>query len=102
MGIILMIAAKCKTFQFALRTASPKKSACQNTKAIPQKHISVNANNSGTSIELNQILKDLSDRWDKVEDKTSVLLYGGGSLVLLWLATTIVSSIGNIPLLPKL
>merc|ERR1712093_8879 len=98
---ILMIAAKCKTFKFASRTAYSKRSACQ-TKATPQKHIMVNANNSGTSIELNQILKDLSDRWDKVEDKTSVLLYGGGSLVLLWLATTIVSSIGNIPLLPKL
>merc|ERR1712149_161275 len=62
----------------------------------------VSANKSETSTEISQIVKDLSDRWDKVEDKTSVLLYGSGAIVLLWLASTIVGSVSNIPLLPKL
>merc|ERR1712224_1107299 len=62
----------------------------------------VRTNKSESSVEIGQILKDLSDRWDKVEDKTSVVLYGSGAIVLLWLASTIVGSVGNIPLLPKL
>merc|ERR550514_838712 len=74
----------------------------------PQAHLTlrwpvmVSANKSETSVEVGQIVKDLSDRWDKVEDKTSVVLYGSGAIVLLWLASTIVGSVSNIPLLPKL
>merc|ERR1712093_561667 len=62
----------------------------------------VRSNKSESSIEISRVLKDLSDRWDKVEDKTSVVLYGSGAIVLLWLASTIVGSVSNIPLLPKL
>merc|ERR1712224_584928 len=60
------------------------------------------SNKSESSVEASQILKDLSDRWDKVENKTSVVLYGSGGVVLLWLASTIVNSVSSIPLLPKL
>merc|ERR1711939_1109057 len=69
---------------------------------IKQKPIKIKANKSESSVEISQVLKDLSDRWDKVEDKTSVVLYGTGAIVLLWLASTIVGSVSNIPLLPKL
>merc|ERR1712023_485814 len=62
----------------------------------------IRSNKSESSVEASQILKDLSDRWDKVEDKTSVVLYGSGAIVLLWLASTIVNSVSSIPLLPKL
>ncbi len=37
-------------------------------------------------------------QWDKVENKTSVIVYGAGSIVVLWLAATIVGALNNIPL----
>merc|ERR1712017_12079 len=66
------------------------------------RNVMIFADKSETSLEIEQVVKDLSDRWDKVEDKTSVILYGSGAIVLLWLASTIVGSVSNIPLLPKL
>ncbi|XP_021669036.2 protein CURVATURE THYLAKOID 1D, chloroplastic isoform X2 [Hevea brasiliensis] len=36
------------------------------------------------------------------EDTYSILLYGGGALVALWLALSVVSAIDSIPLFPKL
>merc|ERR1712139_80479 len=67
-----------------------------------QRLMILRTNKSESSVEISQVLKDLSDRWDKVEDKTSVVLYGSGAIILLWLASTIVGSVSNIPLLPKL
>ncbi|KAI4314408.1 hypothetical protein L6164_027320 [Bauhinia variegata] len=36
------------------------------------------------------------------DDTTSILLYGGGAIVALWLTSTVVSAIDSIPLFPKL
>merc|ERR1719191_1473274 len=62
----------------------------------------VRTGKTGNSVDVDQVVKDLSDRWEKVEDKTSVILYGSGSVILLWLASTIVGAISSFPLLPKL
>lgn len=37
-----------------------------------------------------------------MEDKPSAILYAGGAVVLLWLASTVVGAVNAIPLLPKL
>ncbi|KAK1376686.1 hypothetical protein POM88_032879 [Heracleum sosnowskyi] len=40
--------------------------------------------------------------WDAVENKSIVLLYGGGALVGVWLSATLVGAINSITLLPKI
>ena len=40
-------------------------------------------------------------QWDKVENKTSVIVYGAGGIVVLWLAATIVGALNNIPLVRR-
>ena len=40
-------------------------------------------------------------QWDKVENKTSVVVYGAGSVVTLWLASTIVGALNGIPLVSE-
>nr|QIB03064.1 curvature thykaloid 1A protein [Oliveria decumbens] len=40
--------------------------------------------------------------WDAVENKSTVLLYGGGAIVGVWLSATLVGAINSIPLLPKI
>lgn len=47
-------------------------------------------------------LNPISPQWDAVEDKPSALLYAGGAVVLLWLASTVVGAVNAVPLLPKL
>jgi len=41
-------------------------------------------------------------QWDAVEDKPTVLLYGGGAIVALWLTSVVVGAINAVPLLPKI
>ena len=37
-------------------------------------------------------------QWENTENKTSVVLYGVGALVTLWLSGTIVGAVNNVPL----
>jgi hypothetical protein len=37
-------------------------------------------------------------QWDKVENKTGVVLYGVGAFILLWFSSTLVSALNAIPL----
>merc|ERR1719158_772465 len=72
------------------------------TVSYARQFVRVCADKTDTSADVDQVVKDLADRWDKVEDKTSVILYGGAAIVLLWLSSAIVGAVNNIPLLPKL
>merc|ERR1712187_199649 len=55
-----------------------------------------------SAASLDQILENVSDRWNKLEDKTSVILYGSLALVAVYFVSAIVGAINNIPLLPEL
>eukprot|EP00210_Caulerpa_lentillifera_P006805 g6504.t1 len=48
-----------------------------------------------------KLLKNVQDKWDNVEDKTTFLIYVGGSVFVFFLGTSVVSAFDNIPLLPK-
>lgn len=37
-------------------------------------------------------------QWDRVENKTSVVLYGAGGIVLIWFSSTLVTALNSIPL----
>jgi len=58
--------------------------------------------NALKDIDSEQILKDLSERWDAVEDKTAFTLYAGGAVVALYFANSILATVNAIPLLPGL
>ncbi|XVF80167.1 hypothetical protein PTKIN_Ptkin15bG0049400 [Pterospermum kingtungense] len=55
-----------------------------------------------TSIDAGDLFTDLKEKWDKVENKSTVLLYGGGAIVAVWLSSILVSAINSVPLLPKI
>jgi hypothetical protein len=43
-------------------------------------------------------LQDLQTAWDKVENKPQVALYGAGAVFALFLTTTVINAINNVPL----
>ena len=65
----------------------------------PRRPVAVRAQND---VDVDAIVKDLQTKWDGVENKTSVIVYGAGAVVLLWLASSVVSAVNAVPLLPKL
>ena len=44
----------------------------------------------------------MKEKWDALENKSTVLLYGGGAIVAIWLSSILVSAINSVPLLPKI
>ncbi|KAG0456164.1 hypothetical protein HPP92_023952 [Vanilla planifolia] len=57
---------------------------------------------TATSIETDELLADLKQKWDSIENKSTVFLYGGGAVVGIWLSSTLIGAINSVPLLPKL
>ncbi|KAG9132533.1 hypothetical protein Leryth_008455 [Lithospermum erythrorhizon] len=53
-------------------------------------------------VDTNELIDDLKQKWDAVENKSTVLLYGGGAIVAVWLSSTLVGAINSVPLLPKI
>ncbi|KAG6523807.1 protein CURVATURE THYLAKOID 1A, chloroplastic-like [Zingiber officinale] len=59
------------------------------------------ASSDESSASVDDVIADLKAKWDSLEDKSTVLLYGGGALVALWLSSIVVGAINSVPLLPK-
>ncbi|KAK7338007.1 hypothetical protein VNO77_18602 [Canavalia gladiata] len=57
---------------------------------------------TSASVDANELFTDLKQKWDAVEDKSTVLLYGGGAIVAVWLSSVLVGAINSVPLLPKI
>ncbi|KAL0426079.1 UNVERIFIED_CONTAM: protein CURVATURE THYLAKOID 1A, chloroplastic [Sesamum radiatum] len=55
-----------------------------------------------SSIDTNELFSDLKEKWDAVENKTTVIIYGGGAVVAVWLASTLIGAVNSVPLLPKI
>ncbi|KAF5190558.1 Pentatricopeptide repeat [Thalictrum thalictroides] len=52
--------------------------------------------------EVGEVFSDIKEKWDAVENKSTVLLYGGGAIVGIWLSSILVGAINSVPLLPKI
>ncbi|XP_057454735.1 protein CURVATURE THYLAKOID 1A, chloroplastic [Lotus japonicus] len=55
-----------------------------------------------SSVDTNELISDLKEKWDAVENKSTVIIYGGGALVAVWLSSILVGAINSVPLLPKI
>ncbi|GMI85880.1 CURVATURE THYLAKOID 1A [Hibiscus trionum] len=55
-----------------------------------------------SSVDTEELFADLKEKWDKVENKSTVIVYGGGAIVAVWLSSILVGAINSVPLLPKI
>ncbi|OIW04615.1 hypothetical protein TanjilG_30513 [Lupinus angustifolius] len=63
--------------------------------------IRASSEETSTSADANELITDLKEKWDAVENKSTVLLYGGGAVVFVWLSSILVGAINSVPVLPK-
>ncbi|XP_076957444.1 protein CURVATURE THYLAKOID 1A, chloroplastic-like [Bidens hawaiensis] len=52
--------------------------------------------------DANELFNDLKEKWDAVENKSTVIIYGGGAIVAVWLSSIVVGAINSVPVLPKI
>ncbi|KAK7258551.1 hypothetical protein RIF29_24131 [Crotalaria pallida] len=70
--------------------------------SLLQTRASSSSEETSTSADANELFDDLKQKWDGVENKSTVLLYGGGALVAVWLSSILVGAVNSVPLLPKI
>ncbi|KAJ6686482.1 MEMBRANE PHOSPHOPROTEIN 14 KDA CHLOROPLAST putative-RELATED [Salix purpurea] len=95
----------------ALPYLRPRSSSSQS---FPIKHVSLSeshrfaplqiraSSSEESSADANEIFTDLKKKWDAVENKSTVILYGGGAIVFVWLSSVVTGAINSVPLLPKI
>ncbi|XP_039145908.1 protein CURVATURE THYLAKOID 1A, chloroplastic [Dioscorea cayenensis subsp. rotundata] len=64
--------------------------------------IRASSDESSSSIQGDELLGDLKQKWDSLENKSAVFIYGGGAIVAIWLSSIVVGAINSVPLLPKI
>ncbi|XP_015888843.3 protein CURVATURE THYLAKOID 1A, chloroplastic [Ziziphus jujuba] len=64
--------------------------------------LQIRASSEETSVDAGELFTDLKEKWDALENKSTVILYGGGAIVALWLSSILVGAINSVPLLPKI
>ncbi|XP_077230642.1 protein CURVATURE THYLAKOID 1A, chloroplastic-like [Tasmannia lanceolata] len=55
-----------------------------------------------SSVQVEEIFSDLKEKWDALENKSTVIVYGGGAIVAVWLSSILIGAINSVPLLPKI
>ncbi|PRQ32303.1 putative cyanobacterial aminoacyl-tRNA synthetase, CAAD domain, protein CURVATURE THYLAKOID 1 [Rosa chinensis] len=53
---------------------------------------------TSTSVYTGELISDLKEKWHAVENKSTVLLYGGGAIVAVWLSSIVVGAVYSVPL----
>ncbi|CAN0825152.1 Protein CURVATURE THYLAKOID 1A, chloroplastic [Linum grandiflorum] len=78
-----------------LRTSSTVGSSCLRfsgsgrrlcSSRFPSVKIRASSSEETTAADTNEIFTDLKDKWDALENKSTVVLYGGGAVVAVWLS----------------
>ncbi|XP_051130092.1 uncharacterized protein LOC127250645 isoform X2 [Andrographis paniculata] len=64
--------------------------------------VKASSSSDESPVDANELIEDLKQKWDAVENKPTVILYGSGAIVALWFASVVVGAINSIPLVPKM
>ncbi|KAI3681841.1 hypothetical protein L6452_36646 [Arctium lappa] len=57
---------------------------------------------ASSAADPNELFTDLKEKWDALENKSTVIIYGGGGVVAIWLSSILIGAINSVPLLPKI
>ncbi|CAN6710863.1 unnamed protein product [Malus baccata var. baccata] len=83
------------------RLSSPSSFPLKSFSGSRRLSLQVRASSSeetSTSVDTDELISDLKAKWDAVENKSTVLLYGGGAIVAVWLSSIVVGAVNSVPL----
>ncbi|CAN4111499.1 unnamed protein product [Withania somnifera] len=81
-------------FSSSLKFAEPKRSS--------QLQVKASSSEESGAVDTSELLTDLKEKWDALDNKSTVIIYGGGAIVAVWLSSIVVGAINSVPLLPKI
>ncbi|CAH1445506.1 unnamed protein product [Lactuca virosa] len=81
------------THSSKLQTSASKRSLSYRIKASSE-------DTSETS-EIGEVFSGLKEKWNALENKPIALVYGGGAVVGVWLSSTVLNAINEVPVIPK-
>ncbi|XP_039160606.1 protein CURVATURE THYLAKOID 1A, chloroplastic-like [Eucalyptus grandis] len=81
----------------------PSLSLIEDSNRFKSVQIRASSEEKPSPVEVGEMFADLKEklRWDAIEDKSRVFLYGGGAIVAVWLSSMVVEALNSVPLLPK-
>ncbi|MCE3214676.1 Protein CURVATURE THYLAKOID 1A, chloroplastic [Datura stramonium] len=82
------------SFSSSLKFAERKRSSLLQVKA--------SSSEESAAVDTSELLTDLKEKWDALDNKSTVIIYGGGAIVAVWLSSIVVGAINSVPLLPKI
>ncbi|XP_071732227.1 protein CURVATURE THYLAKOID 1A, chloroplastic-like isoform X2 [Rutidosis leptorrhynchoides] len=59
--------------------------------------IKASSEDTSETSEVGEVFAGLKEKWDAIENKPMVVIYGGGAAVGVWLAATVVDAINGVP-----
>ncbi|KAI7742285.1 hypothetical protein M8C21_002473 [Ambrosia artemisiifolia] len=95
------------TARFSALPALPARSFSTSIKQVSESKRSslfqIKASEDASSApDANELFNDLKEKWDAVENKSTVIIYGGGAVVAIWISSILIGAVNSVPLLPKI
>ncbi|KAE9605703.1 putative cyanobacterial aminoacyl-tRNA synthetase, CAAD domain, protein CURVATURE THYLAKOID 1 [Lupinus albus] len=97
--------ARCSILPYLpprISSFSPSLKHFQESRKSSLLQIRAYSDETSTSPDPNELITDLKEKWDAVENKSTLVLYGGGAIVFVWLTSIVLGAINSVPLLPKI
>ncbi|KAI3705742.1 hypothetical protein L1987_75983 [Smallanthus sonchifolius] len=63
--------------------------------------IKASSDDTSETSEVGEVFSGLKEKWDALENKPMVAIYGGGAALGVWLSSTVVDAINGVPVIPK-
>ncbi|KAL3743598.1 protein CURVATURE THYLAKOID 1A, chloroplastic [Eucalyptus grandis] len=84
------------------RFSSHPAKRCSEPRRLLLVPIRASSDDTSAPVDAGELFTDLKEKWDALENKSTVILYGGGAIVAVWLSSVVVGAINSVPLLPKI
>ncbi|KAJ0565691.1 putative cyanobacterial aminoacyl-tRNA synthetase, CAAD domain, protein CURVATURE THYLAKOID 1 [Helianthus annuus] len=83
-----------RSFSTSIKQVSEsKRSSLFQTKA---------SEDASSAPDATELFNDLKEKWDALENKSTVIIYGGGAVVAVWISSILIGAVNSVPLLPKI
>ncbi|KAK1431776.1 hypothetical protein QVD17_08413 [Tagetes erecta] len=63
--------------------------------------IKASSDDTSETSDVGEVFSGLKEKWDALENKPMIIIYGGGAALGVWLSSTVVEAINGVPVIPK-